>query len=162
MSNELSMLRRLPTVAEYYKKFYNSNVDLTEQPSQCCPFHNEKTPSFKYRVEKDRWTCFGKCHASGDVVDMHLRKFNIPNREQAEKHLKAMCGVVETRPTKLIKPVVVVNESKVEDEEVYQKCLLLADRPDRWIELDYVMSKFPVDVSELTQLLNKWSEEVVL
>lgn len=33
----------------------------------CCPFHNEKTPSFHVDGVKKFYYCFG-CHASGDVV----------------------------------------------------------------------------------------------
>ncbi|MDR3049604.1 MAG: DNA primase [Elusimicrobiota bacterium] len=32
----------------------------------CCPFHNEKTPSFVVSPEKGIFNCFG-CHAAGDV-----------------------------------------------------------------------------------------------
>lgn len=33
----------------------------------CCPFHNEKTPSFSVEPEKQFYYCFG-CHAGGDVI----------------------------------------------------------------------------------------------
>ena len=36
--------------------------------SGCCPFHNEKTPSFTGNDEKEFYHCFG-CGAHGDVVD---------------------------------------------------------------------------------------------
>ena len=32
----------------------------------CCPFHNEKTPSFVVSETKQIFTCFG-CGATGDV-----------------------------------------------------------------------------------------------
>src|SRR4051794_4713935 len=34
----------------------------------CCPFHQEKTPSFKVNRKTQRFKCFG-CGASGDVLD---------------------------------------------------------------------------------------------
>jgi hypothetical protein len=36
-----------------------------------CPFHNERTPSF--RVWDDHWTCFGACGTTGDTVDFLQR-----------------------------------------------------------------------------------------
>jgi len=33
----------------------------------CCPFHNEKTPSFHIDTDKRLYYCFG-CHAGGDVI----------------------------------------------------------------------------------------------
>jgi DNA primase len=33
----------------------------------CCPFHNEKTPSFHVVPDKSMYYCFG-CHAGGDVI----------------------------------------------------------------------------------------------
>lgn len=37
--------------------------------SACCPLHNEKTPSFHISPEKGRWTCYGSCKKSGDIID---------------------------------------------------------------------------------------------
>ena len=34
----------------------------------CCPFHNEKTPSFVVSEQKQIFTCFG-CGATGDVIE---------------------------------------------------------------------------------------------
>jgi DNA primase len=34
----------------------------------CCPFHDEKTPSFKIDPEQGNWYCFGACRKGGDVL----------------------------------------------------------------------------------------------
>src|SRR5579883_2376572 len=42
----------------------------------CCPFHNEKTPSFCIWPEDDRWKCFG-CGAGGDAFSFIMRQENL-------------------------------------------------------------------------------------
>lgn len=43
----------------------------------CCPFHEEKTPSFSVTPDKGVFYCFG-CHAGGDVFKFLTRIENIP------------------------------------------------------------------------------------
>ena len=45
-------------------------VPLTQKSGRlwgCCPFHNEKTPSFSVQPEKQMYYCFG-CHAGGGPI----------------------------------------------------------------------------------------------
>ena len=46
----------------------------------CCPFHNEKTPSFYVVPEKGFFHCFG-CGAHGDAVGFVMRDRNFGYRE---------------------------------------------------------------------------------
>lgn len=50
----------------------------------CCPFHNEKTPSFVVSETKQIFTCFG-CGAKGDVIGFVERYYNIDFQEACEK-----------------------------------------------------------------------------
>lgn len=45
----------------------------------CCPFHNEKTPSFKVDPSKGLYYCFG-CHEGGSVIDFvcNMEKLSYP------------------------------------------------------------------------------------
>jgi DNA primase len=43
----------------------------------CCPFHNEKTPSFYVYPERQSWHCFGACATGGDVFTFLEKKENL-------------------------------------------------------------------------------------
>jgi DNA primase len=48
----------------------NSRVPLKRKGKEytaCCPFHNEKTPSFTVSESKQFYYCFG-CHAKGNAI----------------------------------------------------------------------------------------------
>ena len=46
----------------------------------CCPFHQEKTPSFKVDPAAQLWHCFG-CGAGGDVIAFVMRSEGLGFRE---------------------------------------------------------------------------------
>lgn len=50
-----------------------------------CPFHNEKTPSFIVSPQKQIFTCFGGCGASGDVVSFVEKYYNLDFNEAVQK-----------------------------------------------------------------------------
>jgi DNA primase len=43
----------------------------------CCPFHNEKTPSFYVYPEQQSWHCYGACATGGDVFTFIEKKENL-------------------------------------------------------------------------------------
>lgn len=150
---------RFPTIPEYYNIFINKDVDLLVKPKQCCPFHYETIPSFSFSPEKNVWRCFGGCNCGGDVIELHRKNFRIRSRKKAEKSLKAIFHVY-MRPVVSIGDLSMqVNKERVEMEALYQKACLMANRPSRWLELDYVMSFYPVEQSRLKELVERWSEE---
>jgi len=57
----------------------------------CCPFHNEKTPSFSVNGPKQMYHCFG-CGVSGNVYTfvMQYENYSFP---EAVKHLAERAGV---------------------------------------------------------------------
>ena len=50
----------------------------------CCPFHNEKTPSFHVEDRKGRYHCFG-CKASGDIFTFLVEKEGLGFPEAVER-----------------------------------------------------------------------------
>ncbi len=61
----------------------------------CCPFHNEKTPSFY--VYDDHFHCFG-CGAHGDAIGFVMRARNVGFMEAVES-LAAEAGIPVPKPT---------------------------------------------------------------
>ncbi|MFN8770689.1 MAG: DNA primase [Neisseriaceae bacterium] len=57
----------------------------------CCPFHNEKTPSFSINSKEQFFHCFG-CGESGNVITFVMRYYGYDFIE-AVKHLGHDCGV---------------------------------------------------------------------
>ena len=59
----------------------------------CCPFHDEKTPSFKVDPRRGTWHCYGACSAGGDQLAFVERSYNVGFREALDI-LAARSGVV--------------------------------------------------------------------
>ena len=57
----------------------------------CCPFHNEKTPSFTINDQKGFYHCFG-CGAHGDVLGFTMQYDNLDFIDAVEK-LAAEAGL---------------------------------------------------------------------
>ena len=50
----------------------------------CCPFHEEKTPSFSVNTQKGFYHCFG-CGVSGDAIRFLMDYDNLPFPEAIER-----------------------------------------------------------------------------
>ncbi len=153
---------RLPTVVEYYTEYINPSVNLAQFPKQCCPFHKEDTPSFSYDVRTGRWRCFGQCHTGGDVVDMHQRWFHFNSRQEADNDLRIKYGVARPNRVDALVNETYVSEESVEDNVAYARAVALANTPERWLELDYVMSKSPFDRVAVECLIAEWTNCAVI
>ena len=57
----------------------------------CCPFHNEKTPSFSVNEEKGFYHCFG-CGEHGDIISFTMKSNNVDFRA-AIAELANMAGL---------------------------------------------------------------------
>jgi DNA primase catalytic core len=58
----------------------------------CCPFHEEKTPSFKVDPRRGTWRCYGACGTGGDQISFVERVARVEFREAVEI-LAARAGV---------------------------------------------------------------------
>jgi len=84
----------------------------------CCPFHQEKTPSFMVQPEKQMFHCFG-CGAGGDVFSFLMRHENMTFPE-ALKFLadRAHISLPEKRSSR---------EDGGQKERLYEVCQTAAD-----------------------------------
>ena len=57
----------------------------------CCPFHEEKTPSFVVTPERGTWRCFGACGEGGDVISF-VQRFDGLSFLEALRLLAQACG----------------------------------------------------------------------
>ena len=64
----------------------------------CCPFHNEKTPSFTVNDDKGFYHCFG-CGAHGDAIRFLTDHRGMPFMD-AVKELAAKAGWMSLRRTR--------------------------------------------------------------
>jgi len=155
-----SFYGRLPTIPEYYRDFINSRVNLTNDPKQCCPFHKEDTPSFSYSSERKVWRCFGGCKCGGDVVELHRKNYGLASREEALISLKRLYRVKDSvRTLTHREDVLEVDTYKIEKESLLSALSMRARSVSRWLELDYIMSKYPLEVQDLRDLKELWDSE---
>ncbi len=88
-----SFIRDLIDRADIFE-VVNRRVPLTVKGKTgwaCCPFHNEKTPSFSVDREKGFYHCFG-CGAHGTAIGFIMQYENLQYPDAVEK-LAAECGV---------------------------------------------------------------------
>lgn len=78
----------------------------------CCPFHNEKTPSFAVNEEKGYYHCFG-CGEHGDIISFTMKSENI-DFKTAISELADMAGIK-------IPEIKQKTQQQIEAEESYIK-----------------------------------------
>jgi DNA primase len=88
-----------------------------------CPFHHDKTPSFKVTEAKGFFHCFG-CHAHGDAIDFVMRLDGLPFADAVED-LASRAGLLPGRfgETRRVTPPPVVRRQSAEQiaKEIAEK-----------------------------------------
>ena len=78
-ANVFEMVKQSVTVREAAERY---EIEVRRNSMACCPFHDDKNPSMK--LNKEYFYCFG-CGATGDVIDLTARLYNLAPKEAAEK-----------------------------------------------------------------------------
>lgn len=78
-ANVFEMVKQFVTVREAAERY---GIEVKRGGMACCPFHDDKNPSMK--LNEEYFYCFG-CGATGDVIDLTARLYNLFPKEAAEK-----------------------------------------------------------------------------
>lgn len=123
----------------------------------CCPFHNEKTPSFIVNPRRGTWFCYGACQQGGNVFKFLMKYDNISFPEAVLK-LAHKYGIViednkqiltaEQEKTKIKREAMYVINAKA--QEFYSRnLLLLTDDNSKFVQ-EYITkrwgNKFPKEI----------------
>ena len=78
-ANVFETVKQSVTVREAAERY---GIEVKRGGMVCCPFHDDKNPSMK--LNEEYFYCFG-CGATGDVIDLTARLYNLSPKEAAEK-----------------------------------------------------------------------------
>ena len=79
-------------IVSYVQRFVPALKKAGRNYKACCPFHNEKTPSFVVNPERQTWHCFGACAEGGDLFTF-AQKMHGWDFKEALRELAAEAGV---------------------------------------------------------------------
>lgn len=85
-------------IVSYVQRHVPSLKKAGRNHKACCPFHNEKTPSFVVNPARQTWHCFGACAEGGDLFTF-AQKLHGWDFKEALRELAAEAGVELQRQT---------------------------------------------------------------
>ncbi len=91
MENPVDEIKKKIDIVDYIGNFVTLKK-AGRNFKACCPFHQEKTPSFVISPERQIWHCFGACGEGGDIIRFLMKWENITFYE-ALKELAEKAGV---------------------------------------------------------------------
>jgi DNA primase catalytic core len=156
---EISKIKQQLSILEVLRH-YGLSPDRNNR--LCCPFHDDKMPSFQVYPETCTWTCFsGNCSAgSGDQVDFIMKHEGITKHEAILK-AKEMLGytvkpvIKTTNPNKDLPAVNEEQRQQILTESFTHFVRSLGARPKKAIEylesrkLDYKVLSIGYDAGTL-------------
>jgi DNA primase catalytic core len=96
---EIERLKRAVSLAELCRQ---RGIELKPHGSQdligCCPFHDDREPSFVITPSKNLWHCLGACQRGGSVIDFVMLAEKVSFRHAVEI-LQRQSGAAPPSPT---------------------------------------------------------------
>ena len=78
-ANVFETVKQSVTIREAAERY---GIEVKRGGMACCPFHDDKNPRMK--LNEEYFYCFG-CGATGDMIDLTARLYNLSPKEAAEK-----------------------------------------------------------------------------
>lgn len=110
----------------------------------CCPFHQERTPSFLLDIIKNRYYCFG-CHEHGDQITLYAKAHNI-SIKQAINLLAADLGLKKDMSPSARKAAQKAYQDRLKKQQIEKQLKAL-------VEAEY---KRLADIEKWTYLITKY------
>lgn len=85
-------------IVNYVQRYVPSLKKAGRNYKACCPFHNEKSPSFMVNPVNQTWRCFGACAEGGDLFTF-AQKMNGWDFKEALRELGQQAGVEVRKQT---------------------------------------------------------------
>lgn len=118
----------------------------------CCPFHNEKTPSFFVMPDKGKWRCYGACQEGGNVIDFVMKADNLPYPLACKKLLKEYLHIDLKEAELHLTP----EEEK--QEKLRQTMLIYTDLACKWF-VEQFNADYPAAKAAKAYAVGRWGEE---
>lgn len=148
-AEDIKSMVSMPEVARAY------GLRVNREGFALCPFHHEKTGSFKVYKGTGGWKCYG-CGESGDVIDFVEKYFNLDFKEAMAKlnedfHLGLPIGEKQTPRQRMEAAAKAYRARQVKDEK--QKALEAAksaywEAYDRWLILFTIKEKMRPEMDD--------------
>lgn len=146
---------------DYYMDFVDENLNLERYNRDCCPLHDEDSPSFFYFEDSGRFHCFG-CDKSGFVTDLH---FYLNHREDSSytrvKALLDLSKLYKVQIPNLFKEVSIIEKNNLPKyEKIGFKRKEDLVKPLKKVETDFetLLKKMKVQLkaNDYKEVVNRW------
>jgi DNA primase len=144
MTNDLDALKARTNLVETVRGDVKLKRGGADEHWGCCPFHREKTPSFKVSARRQEYHCFG-CGAHGDIIDYLVQHDGLSTGEAIRRlHELADATSPATAPSRRPgrRPPAEVPPDLVLDPEVERRRALAQET---WRQTETIADGLPFD-----------------